>query len=186
MGYDMELDIDDLLEKREAKARKEEHPEHPEHPEEEYHPETTDSDLYSDLDTEFIAAKSPPRAVAPANPPKRSKWTNIGIPAQRPEGIVITIDPRIAQIQTVNVSVQERATSKSYAKMQLLSERKRKMSETAMVTEYAGLLENDTFEFVNLPIGRKPIPCKMIYELQKAWSKEGGQYLREKCQLVAK
>jgi hypothetical protein len=123
MELDMELDMDDLLEEQEAEAKEEKKKQVPE-------PEDSDEDQgseYQDSDTEFVAPKSPPWAVAPANPPRRFKQTNISIPARRYVGVVIIIDLRIAQMQTANISVQDRATPKSYANMQLLPENERKL-----------------------------------------------------------
>ena len=49
--------------------------------------------------------------------------------------------------------------------------------------EYESLMENDTWELVDLPEGRKPIECKRIFKVKRG---SDGDIKRYKAHLVAK
>jgi hypothetical protein len=155
-SYDIELNMDDLLSKRKAEARAQETRTHDKQPEQDQ-PDLTDSDSDSDIGSVIeLAAPKPPRPAVPAskpgNQPRRFTQSNIGIPARRFGGVAIIIDPRIAQIRTANLSARSsdssipgvgarnRSIPKSYPDMRQLPDSEQKLWETAMVTEYAGLL----------------------------------------------
>jgi hypothetical protein len=132
------------------------------------------SDSYSDIGsvTELASSKSPPSGPAvpasqPGNQLRRLTQSNIGIPARGFGGVAIMNDPRtrFAQIRmaglsasstdtgTLSVGARNRTIPKSYPEMRPQPDSKQKLWETAKVTEYASLLQNDTFELVNLPPG---------------------------------
>eukprot|EP00253_Pinus_taeda_P001912 PITA_01912 len=56
-------------------------------------------------------------------------------------------------------------------------------SESAMKEEYNSLLENQTWDLVPLPSGRKLVRCKWVYKTKSA---ADGQIIRRKARLVAK
>ncbi len=53
----------------------------------------------------------------------------------------------------------------------------------AVNSEYESLIENNTWELVNLPEGRKPIECKWVFKAKKG---SNGDIKRYKARLVAK
>eukprot|EP00253_Pinus_taeda_P019097 PITA_19097 len=55
--------------------------------------------------------------------------------------------------------------------------------ESAMEEEYNSLLENQTWDLVPLPLGRKLVRCKWVYRTKSATD---GQITRQKSKLVAK
>lgn len=64
-----------------------------------------------------------------------------------------------------------------------LQSEKSDMWHQAMNEEYQSLLNNNTWTLVNLPTGRKVIPCKWIF---KTKTDENGQVMRYKARLVVK
>ena len=55
--------------------------------------------------------------------------------------------------------------------------------KTAANAEYLSLIENDTWDLVDLPEGRKPVECKWIFKIKRG---SDGSIKRYKARLVAK